>query len=228
MPEMESTLKNGFLSLMDLQMHFPGKKLILFDLDGVLLNSRRNMELSWEAVCERHNVNVEFEDYFSNIGRPFKEILSILNIDENQNDIEKTYSDVSTQFIDQLEFYEGVESVLEQLNNNNIKIGIVTSKNTFRTHKIIDLLGFAFDIVQTPNDALKGKPAPDHLLYAMSELKINASDTLYVGDMDVDYEAAKRAYVDYAHALWGYGACNDENVIKLENITQLLDIVLNE
>jgi beta-phosphoglucomutase-like phosphatase (HAD superfamily) len=44
-------------------MHFPGKKLILFDLDGVLLNSKRNMELSWGAVCERHDVNVEFEDF---------------------------------------------------------------------------------------------------------------------------------------------------------------------
>jgi HAD superfamily hydrolase (TIGR01549 family) len=209
-------------------MHFPGKKLILFDLDGVLLNSKRNMELSWGAVCERHDVNVEFEDYFSNIGRPFKDILDILNINVNQADIEKTFNDVSTQLIDQVEFYEGVEFVLGQLANKNIKIGIVTSKNTIKTQKILDLHGFAFDIVQTPNDTLKGKPAPDHILYAMSELNMNASDTLYIGDMDVDYEAARRAHVNYVHALWGYGTCNDGNVIKLENITQLLDIILNE
>ena len=209
-------------------MHFPGKKLILFDLDGVLLNSKRNMELSWGAVCERHDVNVEFEDYFSKIGRPFKDILDILKINANQTDIEKTFNDVSTQLIDQIQLYEGVESVLGQLANNNIKIGIVTSKNTIKTQKILDLHGFAFDIVQTPNDALKGKPAPDHILYAMSELNMNASDTLYIGDMDVDYEAAKRAHVNYAHALWGYGICNDGNAIKLENIAQLLDIILNE
>ena len=209
-------------------MHLPGKKLILFDLDGVLLNSKRNMELSWGVVCERHDVNVEFEDYFSNIGRPFKDILDILNINANQTDIEKTFNDVSTQLIDQIEFYEGVESVIGQLVNNNIKIGIVTSKNTIKTQKILDLHGFAFDIVQTPNDALKGKPAPDHILYAMSELNMNASDTLYIGDMDVDYEAAKRAQVNYVHASWGYGTCNDGNVIKLENIIQLLDIILNE
>ena len=59
----------------------------------------------------------------------------------------------------------------------------------------------------------------------MSELNMNASDALYIGDMGVDYEAAKRAQVNYVHALWGYGACNDENVIKLENIKQLLDII---
>ena len=72
---------------------------------------------------------------------------------------------------------------------------------------------------------IKGKPAPDHILYAMSELNINASDTLYIGDMDVDYEAAKRAHVNYAHALWGYGVYDDENIIKLEKITQLMDII---
>ena len=209
-------------------MHLPGKKLILFDLDGVLLNSKRNMELSWGAVCKRYDVNVEFEDYFSNIGRPFKDILDILKINANQTDIEKTFNDVSTQLIDQIELYEGVESVLGQLANNNIKIGIVTSKNTIKTQKILDLHGFAFDIVQTPNDTLRGKPAPDHILYAMSELNMNASDTLYIGDMDVDYEAAKRAHVNYVHALWGYGVCNDGNAIKLENITQLLSIILNE
>ena len=80
-------------------------------------------------------------------------------------------------------------------------------------------------IVPTSNDILKGKPAPDHILYAMSELNMNASDTLYIGDMGVDYEAARRAHVNYAYALQGYGVYNDENIIKLEKITQLMDII---
>ena len=76
-----------------------------------------------------------------------------------------------------------------------------------------------------PNDALKGKLAPDEILYAMSELNMNASDTLYIGDMDVDYETAKHAQVNYVHALWGYGVYDDENIIKLDRITQLMDII---
>ncbi|ALE52133.1 hypothetical protein SP60_02075 [Candidatus Thioglobus autotrophicus] len=81
------------------------------------------------------------------------------------------------------------------------------------------------NIVPTSNDALKGKPAPDHILHAMSELNMNASVTLYIGDIDVDYEAAKRTHVNYSHALWRYGVYDDENIIKLENITQLMDII---
>tara|TARA_B100000795_G_scaffold205299_1_gene158823 strand:+ start:453 stop:617 length:165 start_codon:yes stop_codon:yes gene_type:complete len=54
---------------------------------------------------------------------------------------------------------------------------------------------------------------------------MNVSDTLYMGDMDVDYEAAKRPHVNYEHALWDYGACIDGNIIKLEKITQLMEII---
>jgi phosphoglycolate phosphatase len=206
-------------------MNFKNKKLVLFDLDGVLLDSKRNMELSWFAVCEKHDLDVKFENYFSNIGRPFKDILNILNIKDQQGDIEETFNKVSTQLIHKVSFYNGVEFVLGQLSDMNIKTGIVTSKNTIKTQKILDLLDFSFDIVQTPNNDLQGKPAPDHLLYAMSELNISASDTIYIGDMNVDYEAAKRANVDYVHALWGYGDCTDKNAIKLEQISNLMGVI---
>ena len=201
------------------------KKLVLFDLDGVLLDSKRNMELSWFSVCEKYDLSVKFENYFVNIGRPFKDILNILNIKERQSDIEQTFDEVSTQLIHKVSFYNGVDSVLSQLSNMNIKTGIVTSKNTIKTQKILELLDFSFDIVQTPNNDLQGKPAPDHILYAMSELDMQTSDVLYIGDMDVDYEAAKRAKVDYFHASWGYGACLDEDTIKLKQILNLMDFI---
>jgi len=201
------------------------KKLVLFDLDGVLVDSKHNMMLSWNAVREKHNIDVKFKDYFENIGRPFSDILDILNIKENQNDIAQTYNEVSKQMIDKASFYEGTKSVLNRLADKKIKTGIVTSKDTMRSQFFLDLLGFEFDIVQTPNETLQGKPAPDHLLYAMSELGVSAADTIYVGDMNVDYETAKRAEVDYVHASWGYGVCSDENTIKLKEISQLMEII---
>ena len=201
------------------------KKLVLFDLDGVILDSKHNMMLSWNAVREKHNIDVKFKDYFENIGRPFGDILDILNIKENQNEIAQTYNKVSKQMIGKASFYEGTKSVLNQLADKRIKTGIVTSKDTLRCQFFLDLLGFEFDIVQTPNEKLQGKPAPDHLLYAMSELGVSASDTIYMGDMNVDFLAAKNAQVDYIHAMWGYGVCSDENTIKLKEISQLMEII---
>ena len=67
------------------------KKLFLFDLDGVLINSKSNMKFSWEAVNEKHQLNIGFKKYFSYIGRDFKDILKNLGIKKNFKEIEKTF-----------------------------------------------------------------------------------------------------------------------------------------
>ena len=82
---------------------------------GALLNSKINMELSWASTCEKHNLSVDFEDYFSKIGRPFNDILNILNIKENQGNIEQTFNEISIQLIRKVSFYDGIKSVLDQL-----------------------------------------------------------------------------------------------------------------
>ena len=79
---------------------------------GALLNSKINMELSWDSACEKHNLSVDFEDYFSKIDRPFNDIL---NIKENQGNIEQTFNEISIQLIRKVSFYDGIKSVLDQL-----------------------------------------------------------------------------------------------------------------
>lgn len=201
------------------------KKLVLFDLDGVLVDSKINMMLSWNAVREKHKIKTEFKDYFDNIGRPFNDILDLLNIKQDQEYIAQTYNKVSKEMINKVSFYEGTKPLLNYLASKGIKTGIVTSKDSLRCQNVLDLLGFDFDIVQTPNQDLKGKPAPDHILFAMSELDVSATDTVYIGDMNVDFLAAKNAHVDYIHAMWGYGVCSDESTIKLKEISQIMEII---
>ena len=48
---------------------------ILFDLDGVLFDTKKNMEKSWNDVNKNFNLKIKFEDYFSKIGVPFQKIL---------------------------------------------------------------------------------------------------------------------------------------------------------
>ena len=48
-------------------------KLLIFDLDGVLLNSKNNMRLSWNYVRKKNKIDSLFNDYFS-----FVEILLLI------------------------------------------------------------------------------------------------------------------------------------------------------
>jgi HAD superfamily hydrolase (TIGR01509 family) len=182
------------------------KKLILFDLDGVLLDSQENMRISWQTLSENLRQGVSFERYFSLIGRPFRDILELLELHENQDAIEEQYMRNSTRCMDVVNFYEGARNFLLTLQSQGRKIGIVTSKDGKRTGILLERLGIHFDTVQTPCSAYRGKPAPDHLLVAMAETGTDPADTIYIGDMDSDCLAAKRAGVDYIHAAWGYGS----------------------
>jgi HAD superfamily hydrolase (TIGR01549 family) len=199
-----------------------GKRLILFDLDGVLLNSRENMCYAWKKAAATAGIEVNFEAYFREIGRPFQTILQRIGVADPDHVIESTFRVASMERMDLLSFYPYVKRVLSQLSSEGFKIGIVTSKDKMRTNAIIAMLAVDFDSVRSPNERLRGKPAPDHLLMAMAQANVDPSETLYIGDMDSDFEAAQRARLDYAHATWGYGDQPKENCWILSEISDLL------
>ncbi len=180
-------------------------KLVLFDLDGVLLDSRENMRLAWGAVRTALKVNVSFETYFAEIGRPFGDIMDRLGLSDQAGEAERIFRAESTRHLARARFYEGAERALQTLAQADRKLGIVTSKDETRTCALLKHLPVIFATVRTPNHNYRGKPAPDHLLVGMAEAHVDPGETLYVGDMAVDAEAARRAGIAYAHAAWGYG-----------------------
>ena len=201
------------------------KKAVLFDLDGVLLNSRPNMERAWQDVRERSGVSVDFEDYFKNIGRPFSDILAILGLQDRADEIESVYSQSSKDNFDLATFYPFVVESLQKIEDHGIKLGIVTSKDQERTEFFLKRFPVKFSNVQTPNPCFRGKPSPDHLLVAMADLNVDPKDSLFVGDAEVDAMAALRAGVDYCHANWGYGETKLDHATFLNEIQSLLSFL---
>jgi HAD superfamily hydrolase (TIGR01509 family) len=201
------------------------KRLVLFDLDGVLLDSRENMRRSWQKVREQFGTDVTFDRYFSEIGRPFPVIMERLSLSNRAAEIEATFRMASMDNLDVLRFYPDVPETLRKLQDARLKLGIVTSKDLLRTNAILAMLPVTFACVHAPDGKMRGKPAPDHLLMAMALTGVDPAEALYVGDMAADYEAAQRAQIDYAHANWGYGAPPAGECWKLPNIQALLELI---
>ena len=111
-----------------------------------------------------------------------------------------------------METFPGAQEFLNFLEENEILVGIVTSKEEKRAQLVLKKFENQFSIICTPNGVCRGKPAPDHLLMAAALKNVDPSETLFVGDMVVDSLAAKRAGVDYVHVSWGYGSCNEGDV----------------
>lgn len=203
---------------------YRNKKLAIFDLDGVLLNSRANMEVAWQAVRSGLGVTTPFDDYFALIGRPFKDIMALLNLSAVAAEAERIFRMTSMEGIKLASFYNGVVPTLETLSARGWSLAVVTSKDKLRTGAILATLPVEFASIQTPEPRFRGKPAPDHLLLAMAEAKHDPAESFYVGDMDADYEAARRAGIDYVHASWGYGIRPNDQCLALDQFTDLLKI----
>ena len=188
---------------------------ILWDFDGALVDSLPIMEKCWQEVRDNLEFakDIPFVRYKDHIGRPFPEMMSRLGITQKDaEDAEKIY--FGSKHRDKLPLiYNGITDSLSRL-KTDYKLGLVTSKDKETTDNWLsrlDLLKY-FDDVQTP-DGKKGlgKPNPYFILKSLDNLGIAPSNALYLGDMEVDYEAANRAGTAFAHTSWGYGDIEDLN-----------------
>ena len=201
------------------------KKLFLFDLDGVLINSKSNMKFSWKAVNEKHQLNIGFKKYFSYIGRDFKDILKNLGIKKNFKEIEKTFKTNSKKKISKIKLYPFSKFLINYLKKKKIKVGIVTSKDCTRTRILLKKLSLKFDIVKCTDGYLPGKPNPIKIINILKKYKLKKKDTVLIGDMKIDVKMAKNAKIDYIHANYGYY----NNYINCKyKINNLKDIINNK
>ena len=197
------------------------KKIILFDLDGVIINSLPNMEISWNFVSKKNQLDIPFKEYRKYIGLPFNLILKKLKIKNNYKNLKKTYDFYSNKKISKIKLYPKVKYILKQLRKNYI-LGIITSKDKFRTKKIIEKFDLSFKYIFSPNKKIKAKPYPDQILKILKKEKINKQNCYYVGDMKIDLIFAKNAGVNFILAKYGYEKKKIKHKYEIKNFESLI------
>ena len=201
------------------------KKVLIFDLDGVLVDSKINMEKAWAAVQKKFNFQEKkFKDYFSKIGQPFNIILSQLSILNNHKKIKKCYDSNSIKNLEVVKFYPKTIKELKWLYSKNFHLCIVTSKDKIRTTLMLGDVKKLFSTIQCPQKNLIGKPYPDQILNVIKKLNVNKKDCVYIGDTNIDYLSAKNAKIDFIFAEWGYGPSHNYK-LTIKNITELKSLL---
>ena len=180
------------------------KKLVLFDLDGVLFDTKKNMKYSWDLTSQKFNLKIPFKNYFRFVGRPFKDLLKLLKVKVNHDSVERSFFNISKKNFHKIKTYPNLKNILSYLRKKNIMIGIVTSKDKFRTKKILRKFNIKIDHVQCPQNGLRGKPHPDQINKILKKTKIKRKYCVYVGDAKVDQLAARAAKIDFLFAKYGY------------------------
>ncbi|MFI5205885.1 MAG: HAD family hydrolase, partial [Candidatus Paceibacterales bacterium] len=159
-------------------------KAIIFDLDGLLIDSEPIWNKAYERFLKKKNLVDKPEISEKFMGRGIKEIIDLMRIHfgltGEVDDLAKQYRDnfYESLFLPgNLRLMEGARDLLERLNKDNkYALAIATSGHKAEmASKILGLLGVKgyFQQIISGDDVTRGKPEPD--VYEETARKLGAS-----------------------------------------------------
>jgi len=202
-------------------------KLIMFDMDGTLLNSgaaivntinyvRDNMGLS---QMEKSHVLKHINDPDINSAKFF---YGTEEFTQQQNVLFNEY--YNKNCLNDIVLYDGIKELIESL-NKNCKLAVATNASSiFAKRMLIHLdLHHHFDMLVGYNDVENPKPHPEMIYKIMNQLNASKDKAILIGDSKKDTQAATNAGIDSILVNWGFSDYENE---ALDNVTQLSEILL--
>ncbi len=172
-------------------------KAVLFDMDGVLIDSEtHHIKAMQQILKEELDLEVDAEEIGQFSGLTYIEKLKKIGI---KNNIEKLSKKTNNRYIQiirkQIKLSPGTRDLLEIISKTNLKSALVTASNKEQTNLILEKTRSKkyFDIVITGNDVKNRKPDPECYMLAAKKLDLRPKECVVIEDSIVGLTAAKEA-----------------------------------
>ena len=185
------------------------KKLIIFDMDGTLVNSSLTIANAINYVRQNLGFDAMEQEYILRLvnDHTINPAQTFYHAQAFDADHEKWFSEYYTKNHEsELVLYEGIKEMLESLKEKGHALGVAT--NAYRGSTIESLTHLdvydLFDGIACYDDVAQGKPHPDMLYKLLDELEHSSHESLFIGDGPRDEIASQRAEIDYIMVDWGF------------------------
>ena len=217
------------------------KQLVIFDLDGTLLNTIQDLGAAANYALESFGFPVhDMSAYPFFVGNGVTRLLERVLPENARN--EENVARLREYFMayyedhkaDYTTIYDGIKDLLTALVESGVKLAVASNKY----HKaVVEMIKIYFPDVEWV--AVEGqktdypvKPDPSIVFDILSKSPTPKSQVLYVGDSGVDMETARRACVESVGVTWGFRPEKELREFYADNIvnhpTEILSIVKRE
>jgi len=187
----------------------PRPRAILYDFDGVLINSLPVMRLAFGAALketypdENFDVDALFEIYQTYLGMGFVEIMNKMSLSP---DMHAPFRKHSRHLAPYVAMYAGVTDLLNWGSAQRFVQGIATGKDLARSRELLTQLGIInhFTSLYASDSVSNPKPHPEMAERFCKDNNVNPQDVVFIGDASADISCGNAAGCRTAAAKWGY------------------------
>jgi HAD superfamily hydrolase (TIGR01509 family) len=184
-------------------------KNIIFDLDGTLVDSKRDIAAAQHWVLAQLGIHTyKPEDLYPLIGKPLAVTFATLLPADLHGRIPEAVELYKIYYppraLVTTTLFPGVRETLETLTERGIRLATATTKLSAGTHRVLTHFGIAEHFAQIQgSDNIPFKPDPFIITKILEDQSWEKSDTLMVGDTDNDILAGKRAGIPTCGVTYG-------------------------
>ncbi|HTP65202.1 MAG TPA: HAD-IA family hydrolase [Geobacteraceae bacterium] len=207
-------------------------KLIIFDLDGTLVDSLDDLTDATNFMLGSFGRrSLTSREVRLLVGQGAKRLVERAMPDATPDEVEQgvqlflEYNDA--HIVDKTRLYAGVKETLPRL-GAYWRLGVVSNKYVAHCRKLLDVLevGDYFTAVMGADSCPQRKPSPEPILKLMADCGVAAAEAVIVGDSENDILAGKGAGIVTVGCTWGYGDLSEliDADYRIDSFAEILDL----
>lgn len=175
-------------------------KAILFDLDGLMVDSEPHSIASWQAVLAKRNVQFDQAALDSVLGQRVIETaelaIRLFHLPDRPEDLAQEKAEYQIAHLNgNVTAMPGLHELLDFVDQSGLKKAVASSGLRRYIDAVLTTTGVRdrFSVIISADDVINGKPAPDVFLAAAKKLNVDPENCLVLEDAPFGVQAAKAA-----------------------------------